>query len=91
MIGPTIPNATLMMNCTATMLHRETRQRGGSRSRESLTAGGAVSFIRISIGARNGRVKKSPCGPRLSSHAVCAGKRRNRVTEPLCLTRSGAL
>ena len=70
MIGPTRPNATLMMNCTATMLHSDTLQRGGSLSRESLMAGGAVSFIRISIGARGRGVKKSPCGRRVGGHAV---------------------
>ena len=88
MIGPTIPNATLMMNCTATMLHNDTRQRAGSLSRDSLTAGGAVSFIGPSIGARGGAVKMLPDGLRVSgSRSGCAGK----WPEPLCLAPSGAL
>src|SRR5450432_1538789 len=58
MIGPTMPNEMLMMNCTATMLHRVTRQRGGSQR------GG--SEWGESMGG------ESPCGKSLAGGGVAA-------------------
>src|SRR4051812_24158615 len=52
MIGPTMPKEMLMMNCTATMLHRVTRQRGGSSA-----AGAVESFIGPTIRACGEHVK----------------------------------
>ncbi len=66
--------------------HRLRCQRGGSLSRISLTAGGAVSFIRISIGARSGGVKKfalrASCRQPLGGCAWKTAETRSRTTLP---------
>src|SRR5580658_8739332 len=90
MIGPTMPNATLMMNWTATILHRDTRQRAGSLSRASLAGGGAVSFIRITIGARRGGVKSQLATPAVAGPGPCR-ESTDQVCRPLCLAHGVAL
>ena len=91
MIGPTMPNAMLMMNCTATMLHRVTRQRGGSR--RGLTEGWRRGVVHRRQHWRAPRsVSKRSRALALPRSARMPGNGRNAsAPNALCLARGGAL